>query len=275
MIVELGKSDYHLIQPLLKKDTELDSLLIQAVINGTNRGHIYVDDPAQPRTALVYVVGVIDFFIGDPHNDAFTSHLNTFIDNVYKQVNLDTCGGTWMISAVFDEKWEHVLEQAYSQRNYDTDNDLYFQLNVDKFRALNEHTPSLSNEYALTPLTKEIIEQEQNEELFEDFHDFWNSVDDFIAQGSGIAILKDGQAVSTCYTCFVNGSQHEINVITTEEEENQGFATMVSRAYIQHCLNNGIIPRWSTNETNKSSCKVAEKCGFEYVYKLKTYEFEF
>ncbi|WP_084509124.1 GNAT family N-acetyltransferase [Paenibacillus assamensis] len=249
--------------------------LYKAVINGTNRGHIYVDDPAQPRTALVYVVGVIDFFIGDPHNDAFISHLNTFIDNVYKQVNLETCGGTWMISAVFDEEWEQVLETTFSHRDYDTDYDLYFQLHADKFHALNKHAPSLSSEYALIPLTKEIIEQEQNEELFEDFNDFWSSVDDFIDQGFGMAIIKDGHAVSTCYTCFIDGLQFEMYVRTLEEEENQGLGTMVSRAYIQDCLNKGISPRWSTQETNESSCKVAEKCGFEFVYKLKTYEFEF
>lgn len=55
---------------------------------------------------------------------------------------------------------------------------------------------------------------------------------------------------------------------------NKGLATIVCSAYLDDCIKNGLIPQWSTMETNLESKRLAKKLGFKYESKLKTLEFE-
>ncbi|MBD8496922.1 GNAT family N-acetyltransferase [Paenibacillus arenosi] len=275
MIYQLDKNDYHKVKPLVRTKEEIDNVSLNGVINGTNLGNIYVDNVEHPQSALVDATGTTCYFIGDPENESFSNHLKDCIE-IQLRASCEELGGTHFIAVVFSEAWEKVLERAIAHRDYEPDYESCFELDREQFEASKRDYASLSSAYTLKPIDKEIIENDPDDTILEGLEEFWESTDDFLAQGEGYCILQGNEIISYCYSCYVDGNSHEITVETCDEElQNKGLATLVSQAYIEHCLSKGINPKWSTFETNEASVKLADKLGYRYSYKLKTYEFEY
>lgn len=275
MIYKLDKNDYQKIKPLLTNE-QLNDLTINAIINGTNRGTVYVDNPEHPHTAMIDVIGTISMFIGDPANEDFLRPLPDFIDNQLKIDTLESCGGTYFLAVVSDEAWEQAIEKAVSHRDYETDFEWYHTFHADRFHALNSGFKPLPAGYAIRKIDKATIENDPEEILSEVLNEFWYSTDDFLKKGLGYCVVKDNRIISACLSCCVNGQDHEISVETYNDEDmNKGFATSACAAYLEHCLANGITPHWSALETNEESLRLGAKLGFEFASKRKTFEFEF
>lgn len=105
---------------------EKNENVLNAVISGMNQGVVYVDQIRQPRTAMVYAVGLEYFLFGDPENESFNSHLSDLISRQLKQESLDLCGGTWFCARIFNENWKETLEKVVDGRRYYVDYRVYF-----------------------------------------------------------------------------------------------------------------------------------------------------
>ncbi len=276
VIYKLDKKDYQKVRTLLRTPEQKNDLMLNAIINGTNRGTIYVDNIEQPQTALVDETGVISIFIGDAANEKFIYPLREFIDNQLKIDTYESCGGTYFLALIPDENWEKVMKKVVSHREYEWDYEHYFQFNREKFNALKSGYKPLPKEYTIKKIDAEVINNDSDKIIFNVLDEFWYSVDDFLQQGLGYCVLKGDKIISACLSCCVNGKDHEISVETYDEEEmNKGLATLVCAAYLEHCMENGLTPHWSTLETNVESNRLGEKLGFEFKSKCKTLEFEF
>ncbi|MFW5435033.1 GNAT family N-acetyltransferase [Paenibacillus apiarius] len=275
MIIKLDENDLDKIRPLLKNEQSYD-LTLNAVINGNNRGTVYVDNPEHPGTAMIDVTGTITMFIGDPANEDFLRPLPDFIDNQLKIDTLESCGGTYFLAVVSDDAWGQAIEKAISHRNYETDFEWYHAFNAKRFHTFKSAFKPLPAGYAIRRIDKAMIENDPKDILSEVLNEFWYSTDDFLKIGLGYCVLKGNQIISSCLSCCVNGQNHEISVETYNDEDmNKGFATLACAAYLEHSLVTGITPHWSALETNKESLRLGAKLGFEFAYKRKTFEFEF
>lgn len=150
MIHKLEKKNYQKIRALLTPEQKND-LTLNAIINLTNRGTIYVDDVEQPRTALIDVTGVCSIFIGDVSNEQFISHLREFIENQLKINTYESCRGTYFL-AVTDETWEKVLRDVISHRGFEIDYEIYYQFNESRFNSLKKSYKSLPDGYTIKKL---------------------------------------------------------------------------------------------------------------------------
>lgn len=276
MIYKLDKKDYQKIRTLLRTPEQKNDLTLNAIINGTNRGTIYVDNLEQPRTALIDVTGTISIFIGDAENEEFIRPLREFIDNQLKIDTYHSCGGTYFLAVVPDETWEMVVENVISHREYEPDYEYYYQFNPELFNTLKSSYRPLPEGYTIKKINAEVIHNDPNELLPDVLGEFWYSIDDFLRHGVGYCVLKGERIISACLSCCVNEKDHEISVETYDEDEmNKGLATLACTAYLEHCIKNGITPHWSTLETNVESNRLGKKLGFEFESKCKTLEFEF
>jgi len=275
MIYKLDKKDYPRIKGLLQSSDQKNDLTLNSIINGMNRGTIYVDNPQEPKTALIDVTGVISIFIGDPTNKKFIDDLRDFLDSQLKIDTYESCGGTWFIAVVKDETWEQLLENVIADREYEKDYECYYQFNPEIFSSLKEKYKSLPDNYHIKKINKEVIENDPDGILSEVLEEVWYSIEDFNTYGLGYCITKDNKVLSACYSCCVHENKHEISVETYDEKYmNKGLATLVCSAYLEDCIKNSLMPQWSTMETNLGSKRLAKKLGFEFESKLKTLEFE-
>jgi RimJ/RimL family protein N-acetyltransferase len=276
MIYKLNHNDYNKVTPLLQHPNQHNKSTLNAIVNGMNRGNIYVDNIENPTTALIDVIGTISIFIGDATNKEFIRYLRDFIENKLRRDTYESCGGTYFITVINDKNWEGVLEEVISHRKYEPDFEQYYRFNREKFSRAKSTYRQVIDGYDIKKIDRELIEKDSDYILSEALGDFWYSMDDFLQYGFGYCVMKGDRVVSTCLSCCVHEQEHEISVATYEEEEmKKGFATMVCAAYLEHCIQYGLIPKWSTFKTNIESVRLAEKLGFEFVNKLKTLEFEY
>ncbi|KAB8138014.1 GNAT family N-acetyltransferase [Gracilibacillus oryzae] len=274
MIVKLPKDDYDKINKLLVSPQEKNDNVLNAVISGMNQGVVYVDQIKEPRTAIVYAVGLEYYLLGDPENESFNSCLGALISKQLKQESLDLCGGTWFIARVFNEKWIKALKKVVDGRNYYVDYSVYYELNNDRFHEGCEPCHVLDDDFSIIKITKDLINSDKD--LREELTEYWSSAESFIQFGLGYAILKNDKVISTCYSCCVNGDRHEIYVATFDQNvRNRGLATILAQLYIKECMERGFHVFWTTDESNEPSKRVAEKLSFEFSHRVMSFEFEF
>jgi RimJ/RimL family protein N-acetyltransferase len=63
----------------------------------------------------------------------------------------------------------------------------------------------------------------------------------------------------------------EIGIETAEEFRRKGFAEIVCEAIIEYCIANKYEPVWSCRLENSGSYILAQKMGFEPIYKIPYY----
>ncbi|MCP3772956.1 GNAT family N-acetyltransferase [Paenibacillus sp. MZ04-78.2] len=273
MIVELDVNEYSKITPLLSEKDKANVTLM-SIVAGSNKGKIFVDARDRPRTAMVWAIASIAFFVGDCRNSEFTTHLNSYMDQKIKQDSLDIIGGTWFTAAVADEAWDEAVNEALTDYELVEGEDLQFEFAADRYSKLRQ--AQSESRIQITPLDVDLLHDPANDFVLEDLSEFWNSTGDFMDKGFGYCVLKDKTVQSVCFSGYVYGNGHDLVVRTYEEEERQkGLGAAVTFAYLDHCVRNGLVPHWTTDEENEASIALANKCGFVLKEKSKVYEFEF
>lgn len=77
--------------------------------------------------------------------------------------------------------------------------------------------------------------------------------------------MKDKELISVCTSPYVGGGYAEIDIITIEEYQRKGLASVVGVHFIQDCLSRNLIPNWSCHTDNAASNELARKLGFEKI----------
>jgi len=91
--------------------------------------------------------------------------------------------------------------------------------------------------------------------------EIWGSIERFLTHGLGFCITQGDRICSNCQTVAVGDRRAEIGIGTEESCRRQGLATLVGRAYLEHCLANNFAPEWQCYH-NAASELLALKLGF-------------
>ena len=103
-----------------------------------------------------------------------------------------------------------------------------------------------------------------------DFVSVFGSKEQYLKDGRGVVILKDGRIVSgaSSYSRYRKGI--EIEVDTALEERRKGLAGAACASLIMSCLEEGLYPSWDAQ--NLTSVHLAEKLGYELSHAYVAYE---
>ena len=106
MLCELDKTDYEKVQPLfLPLEFQLSSL---AVLGGINPGRCFVDDLADPQTALLFSPEEVFYLAGNSENQDFNHALNQTI------FNRSTFDEEALIFGLASDDWVDSLVEIFS-----------------------------------------------------------------------------------------------------------------------------------------------------------------
>lgn len=264
----LKTEDYSKVYKLLKGNERYD-VVLNAVLTGNTRGVVYVENQTNPRSALVYAVGLSYYLVGDPNNQLFLKQLTPSFMNHLKEESLHLCGGTWFCSTFFQPHWEDTLVEKNRGRELFQGEKIYFELTRD-----NDHLLKIPSNYRLEKLTTSILFHYKD--LKDEIQEYWGSIDSFLISGFGYAISEGSQVYSVCYSCSVWQNEHELSVVTYDEKKRkQNLATIVTRAHLRECLIKGVQPRWTTDNDNIASIRLAQKIGFTERFRAKGLDFHF
>ncbi|KAB3528840.1 GNAT family N-acetyltransferase [Alkaliphilus serpentinus] len=267
MIEELSKDKYSKIDYLIRNDKFPEAA---SVIQKNNPGWVFVDDIGQPKSALVFCLGMGGFYLlGDYSNLQFNNELLSFIEGcVYSSLN--NIGIKWIEISGVTQGWNRVIEEVFSSENLGKDKQLVY-------KSKNE---TLISEENIANIVKVDINTFNLKISNLDFlrnkiEQFWGSLENFLDKGICYYYLIEEEIVSICYSGLVKDNTHTIGIETLENHRRKGYGYKLATVFLNECKKTGIEPHWDCSEDNVGSKLMAEKLGLEKAYEYTCYWYKF
>ncbi|OCA87932.1 acetyltransferase [Bacillus sp. FJAT-27225] len=270
MITELQQHNFDKCQPLLNPAGQLEA---KAVVSGINPGRIFVDNPDNPESGLIWLGNNDGFiFIGNEKNDQFNSHLHSFLtDTIIPGAR--KAGLEWFEGMGNHPGWNQTIETVFENRKLGTWEQLVYK--IDK---LPETAISLPGGYKIEPINNALYNSDNIKNidfLHSKIRSFWPTPQQFFKNGLGYCIIHNNDIVSICFTGFVHENVHCVDIETAKTHRGKKLAQILAAIYAKECLERGGTAYWDCMKSNKPSVAVAEQTGFKLCFTYTGYEFPF
>jgi RimJ/RimL family protein N-acetyltransferase len=228
------------------------SLRCFAVLNGDSAGVMLTDNPAVPTWSVVQEKSDGTIYLGGVLPPAV-------VGQVFAHLRRD--GGV-LYGAWLDEEWPAGLPSD----SYYTGRVLEF---VDRPAAL--PLPPIPAGCELRPMDAELFRRTV---WYEDTVRGFGSEAAFLAKGLGLCLLRGDEILCEASTGPAVSDLIELGVITREQHQGQGHATLTCTHLIELCRQRGYLTYWNCAKQNLASAAVARKLGYqtEREYKLLAWE---
>ncbi|MGR9049812.1 GNAT family N-acetyltransferase [Halobacillus faecis] len=147
-----------------------------------------------------------------------------------------------------------------------------------KPQAINQKEPAIKQEYITFKVTKDVFDNQDHYLenigfLHSKILEFWPSPMEFFQKGTGYGILYQNKIVSLCFSGFVAGHVHGLDIETIEEHQGNKLGQKAAHWVVKECERKGWIPYWDCEASNTPSNKIAENVGLELYLKYNVYIF--
>jgi RimJ/RimL family protein N-acetyltransferase len=212
--------------------------VLWAVLRGRNGGRAWVDDLQTPSQCVLRTDSTLAF--------ASRQISQAFLHQAI--MHLRQIGPVWFVQPL------PLAPQASSVFRrlefYDCD---------PRSRALAD-LQRLPDGLDIRPIDRRLLERCQWREEMEFF---CGSVDNFLENGIGLALMQGDEIISEAYATSLGEARAEIGAVTREEQRGRGYAPIACTYLIQACARRGYQAYWSCDADNAASARVARKLGFE------------
>lgn len=245
-IYELPFDQFSIAHPLFHK-MYYDEVFVDAAMEGKNPARLFVDHPTTPTAALL--CRTYDFFpVGNPD-----SALREFIKDAPSEVG------------VFQEFYGYAVNDLWKNALL-TDMPFLEVIPRENFRWHNAPVfnwrEQLPDGVTIRRMDAALVEKAEREADFPFAQLFYGSTAAFLEHGFGFCLLENDHTASVVYTCTMSSKEASVGVDTVKPYQQKGYATRACAAFIEHCLQNKLIPTWDCDEWNNASIALAKKLGF-------------
>ena len=251
-MVELSAADFAIALPLLAGIKQ--KVLPRAICEGFNPGRVFVDQQDNPQIALLWSPVGYYFLAGDPARARDLTEIQRTLTDIFVPASQAT-GETGFILIPSQPDWKEHLAALLPGREVIEIYRRPFAFDPVKFAAQTHWRERIPQAFRIQPLDAALAEQVG-------VLASWASVDDFLQNGLGFALLDGSEIASTCYSVFASRTHLEIDVHTDEKYQKRGFALLVASAFIEACLTRGLQPNWECFWENEASTALANKLAF-------------
>ena len=256
-MVELDSSDYQTVLPLVRKSQIPGySSYAFSVLEGRQKGRVFVDNRGQPRSALIINLAAPSLACGA----ADKGDLSGFLQEVLARLPEGQVLTFWTTS----EEWHTALSALPAFLRHRT----VFAYPSSTPKTAEEH--ALPNGFRLEQID-EVLAQRLQDGLDPWGIGVWEGPLGFVRGSVGYCVVQDDKIVSACTAAFIGDGAAEVSIVTDERFRRQGLAATGCRALIRHCLAHNLRPNWSCNSNNLASVALAEKLGFVRQQEIKGY----
>lgn len=260
-MIILKECEFGNVVELLNQE-KVHSTFAYAVVEGIQKGKIYVDTNMNPKCCLIVCESGKYLVAGETINDDFNEFIQEYLLNRKNHRN-------YFDLYFSSTKWIVKLNKMIGNNAVKLSRELfvwdYSKLSsILKWSEIKEN----GNGFEVKKMNSTLFEK-YIKEVDSSYKNLWGSSDNFLKNGFGFCVLKDNKFVSVCNTYYVRQGVAEIDIITMDEFRSKGFALLACSEFIKHCVKNDIKPVWDCDKGNENSKKLAIKLGFKIV---ETYE---
>lgn len=261
MIHELSANEYERARPIMEGVDH--ALAVDAVIDGTCPGSVYVDDMDAPRT-LFAETPEGHYLVGYEGNEAFNRSLKDLI--VSKILAEGEREGWWYFLVHYSpNSWEERLDAMFMGRPVVKDYQEFYSFR--KRRV--DWREGIPSDFCMTRVDRGLMERKDltNINRIRGWAEGnFGSIEGFMANGFGFCLMRGDEIVSWCMADCVSGDRCEMGIHTDERYRRRGFATLTLAAAVDHCLSNRLTHLgWHCWSSNVLSAATARRAGFEKV----------
>ena len=134
---------------------------------------------------------------------------------------------------------------------------------------LDEYISSLPKEYSLKLIDEKIYSELKQSSWGKEFTAAFDTVEGWKKKGLGVVILDKGLPIAgaSSYSAYPGGI--EVEIMTREEYQNKGLATIAGAALIKECKKRNLKASWDA--AHEQSLHLADKFGFKLLTKYDCY----
>ncbi len=255
MIHKLRQSDYHKVKPLFRPLAE-HITFCAAMLEGKQAGQIFVNDPAEPRSAFMLTREMWGFLAGEPDNDAFNRALNKAIFT--REIVGEGAWGLLLHCRPAGWSAAGLAVVAAPREPVPTTRRRYLgrKMTYD-WRA------NIPEGFTIQQVERALLQQPELA-VPDDVQQLIQSWGDTPPETFGFVALHEGKIVAHAVVdCVVNGIG-DIGLVTDEAYQRRGLAAVTSAAAVAYGLERGLTAiNWDCGATNIGSVRTAEKLGLE------------
>jgi RimJ/RimL family protein N-acetyltransferase len=254
--------DYAKIRPLFQGIYL--TLIIDGVLAGNSPGVLWVDNPAQPRTALMWDNAYIIYVVGEADNHPFNQQLGEFFTTQLAPAARER--GIDGFKLVYSSPaWESQLTTVFPKLTLTQYPRVVYTLGE---LTLPDWQSRLPPGYAMRQIDQAMLEDAtlgNVDDLIEEIEQCWPSQERFLANGFGFCLVGNHEIICRCTAEYVSADKCGIGISTAEKYRQRGFATLTASAFIEACLTRKLTPYWDAWLRNTASVATAEKVGLRKV----------
>jgi RimJ/RimL family protein N-acetyltransferase len=239
------------------------AFFLEAMIAGNCAFRAWVDDAAQPGSALLWDQRSLLFPVGRPDQTAFQADL-AFLCAEIILPQADAHGQDAFLFHTSTPDWDAVMPAFLPGFVLNRYPRVVFELG-DEARA--DWRGSVPLGFQVRPIDRKLLAEtslEGMEGLIEEIEECWPSRQRFLEVGFGAAVLEGRKIVSRITAEYAFPGHVGIGIQTEEPYRGRGLAPLATAAFLEMCAQRGLAPHWDAWKNNTPSVRAAEKAGFAH-----------
>jgi len=163
-------------------------------------------------------------------------------------------------------KWKSYIENIPFGKTQEKQVNLYHHNNLNETSCRIKH-PSI------VEITKDWLQSDLSNLIKNEIYSYL-SVDDFLQNGYGLALVIDNKICGYCLSEYSIDDECAISIWINEKYRGLGYAKMMTQIFLQHGKNKKWQIYWSCMSDNIPSNKLAQTVGFTLSLYIKYHEWQ-
>ncbi len=252
-MIELAITEFERVLPLLSGIRQ--KVLPHAICGGFNPGRVFVDQRENPQVALIWSSVGYFFLAGDSKLAGNLTDIRQTLTETFVPASR-ALGETGFILVPSDHHWKDHLDELLPGRGAIEIYRRPFVFDHIQHAIQNDSVEGIPQGFLLKPVDGTLAEEIG-------ILASWVSVELFLQNGLGFALMDGDVIASVCYSVFASSTHLEIDVHTDERYRRRGLAVLTAGAFIEECLVRSLQPNWECFWENEPSIALAGKLGFK------------
>jgi RimJ/RimL family protein N-acetyltransferase len=222
----------------------------------------------------VWSWGIEGFYlVGNVRRSSFSEQLDSYVREAISP-RARSLGLSWFELSTDRPESDQAVAQIFASREIQTESQCVYLPAGSALDAIVAQSPAGGED--VRPLDAAFLAEArwQNRGFLESKLDqFWGDHEAFLSNGVGYAVVHEEAIAALCFSAFVAGPVHAIDIETTPAARRKGFARSAAMAFLAECSRRGLRPHWDCMAENAASRALAEGLGFRLAREYPLYSF--